>query len=106
MDRIRSSVYQALKAQAHGADYLGVGAVFHTDSKADVAEVSRETLKAICDAVDIPVIAIGGISKENVSELAGTGICGIAVISAIFAEKDIKKATEKLKSLTGEMVKA
>jgi thiamine-phosphate pyrophosphorylase len=75
-------------------------------SKADVAEVSRETLKAICDAVDIPVIAIGGISKENVSELAGTGICGIAVISAIFAEKDIKKATEKLKSLTGEMVKA
>ena len=66
----------------------------------------HETLKAICDAVDIPVIAIGGISKENVSELAGTGICGIAVISAIFAEKDIKKATEKLKSLTGEMVKA
>jgi len=69
-------------------------------------KVAPETLKAICDAVDIPVIAIGGISKENVSELAGTGICGIAVISAIFAEKDIKKATEKLKSLTGEMVKA
>ena len=100
------TVEQAKLAEEHGADYLGVGAVFHTDSKADVAEVSRETLKAICDAVDIPVIAIGGISKENVSELAGTGICGIAVISAIFAEKDIKKATEKLKSLTGEMVKA
>ena len=100
------TVEQAVLAEKRGADYLGVGAVFHTDSKADVAEVSRETLKAICDAVDIPVIAIGGISKENVSELAGTGICGIAVISAIFAEKDIKKATEKLKSLTGEMVKA
>ena len=100
------TVEQAVLAEKRGADYLGVGAVFHTDSKADVAEVSRETLKAICDAVDIPVIAIGGISKENVSELSGTGICGIAVISAIFAEKDIKKATEKLKSLTGEMVKA
>ena len=100
------TVEQAVLAEKRGADYLGVGAVFHTDSKADVAEVSRETLKAICDAVDIPVIAIGGISKENVSELAGTGICGIAVISAIFAEKDIKKATEKLKNLTGEMVKA
>ena len=100
------TVEQAVLAEKRGADYLGVGAVFHTDSKADVAEVSRETLKAICDAVDIPVIAIGGISKENVSELAGTGICRIAVISAIFAEKDIKKATEKLKNLTGEMVKA
>ena len=100
------TVEEALLAEERGADYLGVGAVFHTDSKADVAEVSRETLKAICDAVDIPVIAIGGINKENVSELAGTGICGIAVISAIFAEKDIKKATEKLKNLTGEMVKA
>ena len=93
------TVEQAVLAEKRGADYLGVGAVFHTDSKADVAEVSRETLKAICDAVDIPVIAIGGINKENVSELAGTGICGIA-------EKDIKKATEKLKNLTGEMVKA
>lgn len=100
------TVEQAVLAEKRGADYLGVGAVFHTDSKADVAEVSRETLKAISDAVDIPVIAIGGINKENVSELAGTGICGIAVISAIFAEKDIKKATEKLKNLTGEMVKA
>ena len=99
-------IAKKVDAEKRGADYLGVGAVFHTDSKADVAEVSRETLKAICDAVDIPVIAIGGINKENVSELAGTGICGIAVISAIFAEKDIKKATEKLKNLTGEMVKA
>ena len=84
------TVGQALLAQERGADYLGVGAVFHTDSKADAADISHETLKAITEAVDIPVIAIGGISKENVSELSGTGICGIAVISAIFAEKDIK----------------
>ena len=83
------TVEQALLAQERGADYLGVGAVFHTDSKADAADISHETLKAITEAVDIPVIAIGGISKENVSELSGTGICGIAVISAIFAEQDI-----------------
>ena len=100
------TVEQALLAQKHGADYLGVGAVFKTGSKDDADDVSHDELQKICEAVDIPVIAIGGISKENVSELAGTGICGIAVISAIFAEKDIKKATEKLKSLTGEMVKA
>ena len=100
------TVEQALLAQERGADYLGVGAVFHTDSKAAAADISHETLKAITEAVDIPVIAIGGISKENVSELSGTGICGIAVISAIFAEKDIKNATKKLKKLTEEMVEA
>lgn len=81
------NVQQALLAQKHGADYLGVGAVFPTGSKDDAEDVSFETLKAICQAVDIPVIAIGGITKENVSELKGSGICGIAVISAIFAQK-------------------
>ena len=100
------TVEQAVLAEKRGADYLGVGAVFKTGSKDDADDVSHDELQKICEAVDIPVIAIGGINKENVSELAGTGICGIAVISAIFAEKDIKKATEKLKNLTGEMVKA
>lgn len=100
------TVEQAVLAEKRGADYLGVGAVFHTDSKADAADVSHETLKAICESVRIPVIAIGGISRDNVSELAGTGICGIAVISAIFAQKDIKNATKELKRLTEEMVKA
>lgn len=98
------TVEQALLAQERGADYLGVGAVFHTGSKADADDVSHETLKAICEAVKIPVIAIGGISKENMMELSGTGICGIAVISAIFAQKDIKRATEELKVLTRKMV--
>ena len=73
-------------------------------SKDDAVDVSRETLKAICEAVSIPVIAIGGISAENVHELSGSGICGIAVISAIFGQKDIKPATEKLKKKTEEMV--
>ena len=99
------TVEQALKAQSHGADYLGVGAVFPTGSKADAVEVSHETVKAICEAVDIPVIAIGGITAENVTELAGTGICGIAVISAVFAQKDIKEAAQHLKSHTEEMLK-
>ena len=73
-------------------------------SKDDAVEVPHETLKAICEAVSIPVIAIGGISAENVHELSGSGICGIAVISAIFGQKDIKPATEKLKKKTEEMV--
>ena len=98
------TVEQALRAQEHGADYLGVGAVFPTGSKEDATEVSHETLKAICDAVDIPVIAIGGINSGNVSELRGTGICGVAVISAIFAKKDICAAAAELKKQVKEML--
>ena len=93
-------VEQAILAEKRGADYLGVGAVFKTGSKADADDVSFETLKAICDAVSIPVIAIGGITLENVKELSGSGICGIAVISAIYAAGDIKKAAEDLKAET------
>lgn len=100
------TVEQALLAEKRGADYLGVGAVFATGSKDDADDVSHETLKAICEAVKIPVIAIGGISKHNVMELSGSGICGIAVISAIFAQPDIEAATKELKEITEEMVKA
>lgn len=100
------TVEQAREAQERGADYLGVGAVFHTGSKADADDVSHETLRAICDAVDIPVIAIGGIGKDNVMQLAGSGICGVAVISAIFAQEDIREATKALKIRTKEMVEA
>lgn len=98
------TVEQAKLAEERGADYLGVGAVFPTGSKDDAVEVPHETLKAICEAVSIPVIAIGGISEENVHELSGSGICGIAVISAIFGQKDIRKATQDLLSKTKEMV--
>ena len=100
------TVEQALLAQERGADYLGVGAVFPTSSKDDAVEVDHEMVKAICEAVDIPVIAIGGITKDNVQELSGCGLCGIAVISAIFAKPDIKKATEELKAATEKMLKA
>ena len=99
------TVEQALLAQKMGADYLGVGAVFHTGSKADADDVSHDTLRAICEAVDIPVIAIGGIGTQNVMQLSGSGICGIAVISALFAQPDIKAAAEEWKALTEEMVK-
>lgn len=98
------TVEQAKLAEQHGADYLGVGAVFATGSKDDAVEVGPQMLKDICQAVSIPVIAIGGISKENVSELAGSGICGIAVISAIFAQEDVEKAAAELHDLTAEMV--
>ena len=99
------TVEQAILAEKHGADYLGVGAVFPTGSKDDAEDVPFETLKAICEAVSIPVIAIGGITKDNVKELAGSGICGIAVISAIFASKDIETATKELKVNTIKAVK-
>ena len=98
------TVEQALLAERRGADYLGVGAVFPTGSKADADDVSYETLKAICEAVRIPVVAIGGIGRYNVSALRGSGLCGIAVISAIFAANDIKAATAELKKLTEKAV--
>ena len=100
------TVEQAVMAEQNGADYLGVGAVFPTGSKADALEVSHDTLIAICKAVKIPVIAIGGISKENILELSGSGVCGIAVISAIFAKDDIEEAARELRGLTEKMVTA
>lgn len=100
------TVEQALLAESRGADYLGVGAVFATGSKADASEVDHETVKAICQAVHIPVIAIGGITRENVGALAGTGVCGTAVISAIFAQEDVEEETRKLKEAVRCMVES
>lgn len=92
-----NTVETALRAQESGADYIGVGAVFGTTTKEDAETITHEQLKEICAAVDIPVVAIGGISKDNVLQLAGTGIDGIAVVSAIFAQADIVSATKELK---------
>lgn len=100
------TVEQAVKAEKDGADYLGVGAVFPTGSKADAVEVPHDVVKAICDAVSIPVVAIGGITKDNIHELDGLGLDGISVISAIFAQDDIETATRELKQKSKEMVEA
>ena len=99
------TVEQAVRAEKMGADYLGVGAVFATGSKDDAKTISRQTLKDICAAVSIPVIAIGGINADNVSELAGTGIVGVSVISAIFASKDPQRAAKELRQKVSEMLK-
>ena len=68
--------------------------------------MSYETLKAICDAVSIPVVAIGGISLDNVAQLAGSGICGVAVISAIYAARNIRSAAEELRAATEAILNA
>jgi len=98
------TVEQALAAQAAGADYLGVGAVFSTSTKLDADSVSHGMLSEICRAVDIPVTAIGGITKANIMELAGTGIDGVALVSAIFAAEDIEKECRELRTLSSDMV--
>lgn len=92
------TVEQAINAQKCGANYLGVGAVFPTDSKADATDVDYDTLKAICAAVTIPVVAIGGIKKDNVHKLKGSGIDGVAVISGIFGQENIVEGTRLLKN--------
>lgn len=98
------TVEQALEAQKCGADYLGTGAVFPTGSKDDAQVLGVQTLKEICSAVNIPVVAIGGISKDNILELKKSGIAGVSVISAIFAQNDIVAATAELKSLAEQIV--
>jgi len=98
------TVEQALLAERQGADYIGVGAVFSTSTKNDADDVTFETVKAICEAVSIPVVAIGGINEHNLSQLKGYGVDGVAVISAIFAKSDISKATKELLELSKEMV--
>nr|WP_325184366.1 thiamine phosphate synthase [uncultured Oscillibacter sp.] len=93
------SVEEALRAQAAGADYLGVGAAFATGTKADAKPILRETIRAITAAVDIPVVAIGGIIRENILELKGCGLAGAAVVSALFAQEDVRAAAEELRHL-------
>ena len=96
------TVEQAVLAEKQGADYLGVGAVFRTSMKDDADYVPYETLKAICDAVTIPVVAIGGITADNMHELKGSGICGVSVISSIFGKEDITAAAAELKQKVAE----
>lgn len=92
------TVEQAQKAQADGADYLGVGAVFPSPTKTDAIRITPEKLTEICNSVSIPVVAIGGISLDNLHIIKGCGQSGIAVVSALFAQEDIKLSAELLKA--------
>lgn len=100
------SVAEALDAVRDGADCLGVGAMFSTSTKADADVLPPGTLRAICDAVDIPVVAIGGITKHNIAQLAGSGVDGVALVSAIFSAPDIESECRLLRRLSEEMVNA
>lgn len=98
------TVEQAIAAEKSGADYLGAGSMFSTSTKMDAEMVSFETLKEICEAVNIPVVAIGGINQSNILELSGTGVDGAAIVSAIFAASDIKEASRELHVLSTKMI--
>lgn len=98
------TVEQARRAQEDGADYLGSGAIFGTSTKADAKPMTKELLSAICASVSIPVVAIGGISLENIDRLAGTGAAGAAIVSGIFAAENIEETTRQLAERMGRIV--
>lgn len=98
------TVEEACQAVRDGADYLGLGAVFPTSTKTDVEQMSNETLRAICDAVDVPIVAIGGINRGNILKLAGSGVDGVALVSAIFSAEDIERTCRELRAMSEEMV--
>jgi thiamine-phosphate pyrophosphorylase len=100
------NVDEARAAEAAGADYIGAGAVFGSTTKNDTIRMSIDTLAAICNAVTIPVVAIGGITKENIMQLQGSGISGVAVVSAIFAAEQIGDATKELTVLVKKIIGA
>lgn len=99
------NVDEALAAQAAGADYLGVGAAFVTGTKTDAKPITRETIHAVTAAVEIPAVAIGGITRENLPQLSGCGLAGVAVVSALFAQPDVKAAARELLALSREMAR-
>ena len=98
------TVEEACQAVRDGADYLGLGAVFPTSTKTDVEQMSNETLRAICDAVNVPIVAIGGINRGNILKLAGSGVDGVALVSAIFSAEDIEGTCRELRAMSKEMV--
>ena len=101
-----NTVELAVAAEKAGADYIGAGAVFGTTTKQNAKNLSLDTLRDICRAVTIPVVAIGGINGDNLPRLAGTGVAGAAVVSALFAQKDPEEAARRLRALAEKMVTA
>ncbi len=98
------TVEEARQAVADGADYLGLGAVFPTTTKTDVEQMPNNLLREICDAVDVPVVAIGGINRNNIKSLSGSGVDGVALVSAIFSAADIEETCRELRVLAERMV--
>lgn len=98
------TIPQAKKAEKDGADYLGSGAIFGTTTKGNAIKMDMETLKSITASVNIPVVAIGGITGKNILKLKGTGIAGAAVVSGIFAAADIKAAARDLYEKAGRII--
>lgn len=94
------TVAQAQAAQADGADYIGVGAVFPSPTKPNAVGITQEELAAICASVTIPAVAIGGITRDNLSQLSGCGAVGAAVVSALFGAPDVRAAAQELHDLT------
>ncbi len=99
-----NSLDQARQAQAQGADYLGVGAVFPTSTKLDADSLTLSELAEICQTVSLPVVAIGGINRANLAQLAGYGLAGVALVSAIFASEDIAAACRELLGLSRTII--
>ena len=97
------NVQEALSAQAQGADYLGCGAVFGSTTKTDISSITPEILAQVTSAVQIPVVAIGGINRDNISMLNGCSLAGAAVVSAIFAQKDIRAAAKEMRALAEKL---
>lgn len=98
------TVEEARQAVRDGADYLGLGAVFPTITKTDVDQMPNDTMRAICDAVDVPIVAIGGINRGNILQLSGSGVGGVALVSAIFSAEDIEGTCRELRALSEKMV--
>lgn len=98
------TVEEAKKAEDGGADYLGLGAVFPTSTKTGTIPMTQETLRAICAAVSIPKVAIGGISEENILRLSGSGVDGVAVVSAIYGAPDPGSAAARLRKLAETII--
>lgn len=98
------TVEEARKAVADGADYLGLGAIFPTNTKTDVDQMKNEVLRDICNAVDVPIVAIGGLNRGNILKLSGSGVDGVALVSAIFSADNIEESCHELRKLSEEMV--